>query len=68
MSGGRGGTGGGLWKGAELLGQGMNSVSVRCKGLGFQLREGVCAGAAGEALVYKTNKPLWFIGTSNLLF
>lgn len=46
----------------------MNSASVRCGGLGFQLGEGVCARAAGEALVYKTNKQLWLISTSNLLF
>lgn len=50
------------------MGQGMNSTSVWRGGFGFQLGEGMCAGAAGEALVYKTNKPLWLISMGNLLF
>lgn len=50
------------------MGQGMNSSSVWCGGLGFQLGEEMCAGAVGEALVYKTNKPLWLISMGNLLF
>lgn len=53
---------------AGLMGQGMNSTSVWRGGFGFQLGEGMCAGAAGEALVYKTNKPLWLISMGNLLF